>query len=203
MIISRILIEIFQGVKLFLNVFEDMADILIEFNYYIFNGIKNKVFKKKQAMDNFQRKEDEGRRKFAKLFQGAQDIKFTTDKYDKVDAYVTGFTGEVAVMEIKNRDIPSTKYAEEGYILEENKYKALMDKYLEEGYSPYYISFFNDDVWYIWDCRDVDNRKILLQYCTSSTAENYHRGEVEKRVFHLKPEDAKFSSKKKNKTNKI
>lgn len=47
MIISRILIEIFQDVKLFLNVFEDMADILIEINYYIFNGIKNKVFKKK------------------------------------------------------------------------------------------------------------------------------------------------------------
>ena len=141
-------------------------------------------------MNAFLEDEAIGRKKLKQLFETSPKIskyEFAEHEFDKVDAFSTGQTGR-CTYEIKNRNILSTKY--DTYLLELDKYNALMYEYTEEGYTPYYINFFSDGICIMWDVSKIDiEDRVELKYCTNKTAIGYKRGEKQKKVILLKPEE--------------
>lgn len=150
-------------------------------------------------IDNYELSENKGRAKLLNDFKSSPYIieyNFTEDKYDNIDCYATAYTPiecSLYAIEIKNRDIDYEKYADEGFILEYTKYKALMDTYTNSGYTPIYTNYFSDSTRITWDLttlQDIDNRWIT-KYCTRTTAENYKKGDIPKKVVLLYPQEGK------------
>lgn len=142
-------------------------------------------------MDNFERHENKGRRKLEAIFNSSDKVakyEFTTGKFDRLDCFTTGYSGNLTAYEIKDRDISSTLYPD--YILEVPKYKALMAAY-DDGYTPYYINFFADNTVILWDVSKIDiTNRVIKKPCTRTTAENYGN-RVEKEVVLLRPEEGR------------
>lgn len=113
-----------------------------------------------------------------------------TDIHEKWDVSSSGY-GHTYNIEIKDRDIPYTLYEHFGYILEKIKYDALMAAYEETGSIPIYLNFFQNNIGYYWDLRDL---KPVWQkkWCTSTTAEGTYGDKREwKDVVLVYPNEGK------------
>lgn len=118
-------------------------------------------------------------------------VEFTKPLYARVDAYTTGkTTGERSVIELKKRNIPSTKYENEGFILEKIKYDALKEAQKRSGEdSALYINIF-DDKYICWDINKISAPKWEKRLCTATTAEDYGKVKELKDVTLLDKEEA-------------
>ena len=89
-----------------------------------------------------------------------------------IDIYITATTATntsiTYAIEAKDRDMPHTKYAEEGYILEDWKKKKL-EEASKQGYRPLYINTFTDNKMIVWNLNKIDYSKC---------------GETGERIFH-------------------
>ena len=149
-------------------------------------------------MNEYQKCESIGRGKLKADYDNSPvpiDYIFTLNDFDPIDSFCTAHTlpyPQTFANEVKNRDIFSTLYADEGYILELFKYNALMNAYLLSGYTPEYINYFIDCriVWNILSLGDITNR-IIEKPCTKTTATNYG-DRVMKKVILLKPNEGKI-----------
>lgn len=136
--------------------------------------------------------EDAARKRWEKIISGrVQDYYFTKDKYDPVDGYLTGNTGQLVVFELKNRDVPFSKYEKEGFLIEKKKWLGVMGKYTENKQDQaLYVNLFQDrDI--AWDISKLPEPEWDLLPCTRRTCDGgYKRGEVNKLVGKLWRKDA-------------
>lgn len=142
-------------------------------------------------MDEFDKRELKGRYKLEVDYEkGGKVTAYTfTDKYNPIDSFCTAITDDTYACEIKDRDISMEQYKDEGYILEYHKYKALMEAYVNSGYTPCYINYFKDGR-LVWDISKLDiTDRIIKKWCTATTAENYGR-RIEKDVIMLQEDEA-------------
>lgn len=144
--------------------------------------------------DRFSEAEERGRNKYKKDLDNSPYLmlyKFTEDKFNPIDCYVTVITSgdNHYAVEIKYRDIPITSYSASGLILEVIKKNALIDAWELSGYVPYYVNYFQDGriVWDLRKIKDLDDR-IITKSCTKTTAENYGN-RVDKKVILLYPNE--------------
>jgi hypothetical protein len=72
-----------------------------------------------------------------------------------------------------------TKYAEDGYIIEDHKVKELL-KASEKGYKPIYLNSFSDDYIVVWNLNNIDFTK-----CGETGEKQFHRTTVLKNDFDL------------------
>lgn len=136
----------------------------------------------------YQEHEDKGREKYDRICTIAHE--FTKDKFAKWDVSATGESHTFNV-EIKDRDIPFTKYEADGYLLEKNKFDALLEAYRETGSIPVYLNFFQGNTGIWWDLRDI-NPKWEKRWCTSTTAEGtYGQNKELKDVTFVFPNDGR------------
>jgi len=148
--------------------------------------------------DNFEIDERKGREKLKQDYKASPyliDYEFTQNKFDRLDCFSTAHTPNKDITyanEIKFRGIPIDLYYDDGFILEYNKYEALMEAHTNSGYCPLYICYFNDGriVWDITKLNNVEDRWIM-KWCTKTTAENYGK-RVLKKVILLYPEEGKI-----------
>lgn len=145
-------------------------------------------------MNNFEMHENKGRAKLRRLLELSPKVElyhFTDDPYNHIDVFITGVSNCTSAIEIKDREIPSTKY--DTVMIEKTKVDALTKAYEESGYTPYFLTLFNDGIAYLWNLNNLDlsekNEKKMK--CTPSCAENYQKCGVEKTVFLLNKEQAK------------
>jgi hypothetical protein len=148
--------------------------------------------------DNFEKDELKGRQKLKQDYEQSPYkivYQFTPGKYDKLDCFSTAYTPNKDITyanEIKNREILIDSYAKDGFIMEKNKYEALMEAYTQSGYTPLYINYFNDGriVWDVTTLHNVEQR-WEWKWCTETTAENYRKKMVLKEVILLYPQEGK------------
>lgn len=94
--------------------------------------------------------ERKGREKCVKYsvnILGYNDFEFTKSDYDRSDVVVT--TTSKLTIEIKNRDIPITKYLLNGFMLEKKKWEGMLKQFPDCHRE--YLNFFQDDYYIIWD----------------------------------------------------
>ena len=160
--------------------------------------IRNNYTTRITTQDPYDVDEKKGRVKLQQDYESSPydwDCNFTTDKYDRLDCFSTAHTPNKDITyanEIKNREIPIDLYYNDGFILEYNKYEALMDAHTQSAYTPLYINYFNDGriVWDVTTLQNVQDRWIM-KWCTQTTAENYGK-RVLKKVILLYPEEGKI-----------
>lgn len=148
--------------------------------------------------DNFEIDERKGREKLKQDYKASPyliDYEFTKNKFDRLDCFSTAHTPNKDITyanEIKFRGIPIDLYYDDGFILEYNKYEALMEAHTQSAYTPLYINYFNDGriVWDITKLNNVEDRWIM-KWCTKTTAENYGK-RVLKKVILLYPEEGRI-----------
>lgn len=138
--------------------------------------------------DAFGKAEQVGRQTWYNLITNGNynidELYFTPSKYDRVDGYMKAPNADCSVwFEIKRRNIKSTDYEEEGYILEKIKYDALSEKY-RNGDLGWYINIFDDCI-KIWDVSLI-TPKFEWMNCTATTVKNYKKGEKPKLVHLIK-----------------
>lgn len=89
-----------------------------------------------------------------KLFSGyTLNIEQHIEDNGKVDIFMSASTETKLykyAIEAKDRWHPHTAFADEGWILEEDKYIELME-YYKQGYRPIYFNTFNDGTYVVWD----------------------------------------------------
>lgn len=149
-------------------------------------------------MTEYEKYENKGRAKLKADYESSPvkiEYVFTQDKFNPIDSFCTAYTqsgSKTFANEVKNRDILSTLYADEGYILELYKYNALMDAFRLSGYTPEYINYFQDCriVWNLLSLGDIADR-VIEKECTRTTATNYGNRRP-KKVILLKPEEGKI-----------
>ena len=159
--------------------------------------IRNNYTTRTTTQDPYDVDEKKGRVKLQQDYESSPydwDCNFTTDKYDRLDCFSTAYTPNKDITyanEIKNREIPIDLYANDGFILEYNKYEALMDAHTDSGYTPLYICYFTDGR-IVWDITKIDNveERWITKYCTRTTAENYGN-RIPKKVILLYPQEGK------------
>ena len=138
----------------------------------------------------YEEHEERGREKFERNCKLPHTF---TNQSDKWDVSTTGHDNTFNI-EIKDRDIPYTKYAEEGYWLEKIKYDALMQAFSKTGSLPIYLNYFQDNIGIYWKLSALDTTKIkwVQRYATKSTAEGTYGAErVLKTVMFLLPDDGR------------
>ena len=134
----------------------------------------------------FQQHEDKGREKYEAMCRIPHD--YTKGQYAKWDVSATAKTDTFNI-ELKDRDIPYTRYADEGFLLEKIKYDALLEAYRETGSIPIYMNFFQDNVGYYWNLLDIEPVWETVN-CTTTTADGtYGNKRVGKLVTKLLPVD--------------
>lgn len=109
-----------------------------------------------------------------------EDALFTENQYAKVDVE---YKGNERVDELKYRDIPASRYLNEGYIYEKKKWD-----YMKNFNKPYYICFFQDVV-IVWDVSKV-NLHFYLKECASNTQFGGYDKKEMKYVSNLQFDDA-------------
>lgn len=117
----------------------------------------------------------------------------TSGKYDSWDMSLTARTNseDTYNIEMKNRDIPYDKYADEGFMVEKIKYDALMEAYRETGSKPIFMVFFRDGGYYC-NLLDIPDPEWIFMWCTKSTADGtYGNKKVRKEVMLVYPKDGK------------
>lgn len=142
----------------------------------------------------FDRDEDICTRKMTKVLEADKSVQRYAfqPKGSRIDLFVTGDTGTYAI-ELKNRHFPSTAFKEEGWILENHKFDALMAAQENSGYTPIYLNFFEDDCYCEWQLDTLEKLDRHHKKCSETTAENYHKGEVDKERIFLKINEGKVT----------
>lgn len=112
----------------------------------------------------------------------------THDSYAPIDFFVTGKTGNITAIEAKCR---FSEYNE--YMLEVDKYKALMDAYKLSGYTPYYFNVVIDDDdtvkhLYLWNLLKTPIIPNFPLECPRVSSED--KGKRYKANYLLSPGDA-------------
>ena len=114
------------------------------------------------------------------LFSGATDLNIEQHFNDtsSIDIYMTATTKDSRehyyAIECKDRKMLHTKYADDGYIIEDWKVKELMREY-KNGYVPIYLNSFTDDYIICWDVSKID-----FDECGETGAKQFHRTTVMK-----------------------
>lgn len=105
-----------------------------------------------------------------------------------IDIYITATTATknsiTYAIEAKDRNMPHTKYAEDGYILEDWKKKKL-EEASKQGYRPLYINTFSDNKMIVWNLNKIDFSK-----CGETGLKTFHKTTV------LKSNDDLYSKNK-------
>lgn len=132
-------------------------------------------------MDNFNKRENEGRLKWLNLnindiLNGKKVIAFTEDKYCPYDMAMTSTT--LSYGEIKDVHRAYSKYPD--FMIDAAKIKKLEEACMEEDRTPLLIAFF-DDCTIVWDTSKVDwTTRVKPVECTCTTASNYTHGQKTK-----------------------
>ena len=148
-------------------------------------------------MDNFTKNEIKGRMVWAYYLanHGVKKNTFSENKYCHYDGTLTGLTDITAIYELKYRDIPTDTYEE--WMIEEKKAVPLKDSAIISGYDRcLYIVITMDDI-LVWDILPTA-LTYQTQYCTKTTAEDYHKGEIPKSVAFLNIKDTICKIKRKD-----
>ena len=145
-------------------------------------------------MSGFRTDDEKGRYELYATISGqVQDVRWTEEEFAWVDGYSTGFpiSNQTAVLEVKRRNEPSSKWEKEGYIFEFDKFnemKAMQD----DNNLALYINVF-DDLILAWDFGQTNAKDLKWSWrkCTHKTSEGLYGQEmVNKKVTYLKKEDA-------------
>lgn len=115
-------------------------------------------------MTQFEIKETIGRNKAIKVLNKI-NRKFRThlteNLYSRYDIDLTGKT--IYIVEVKDRDEDSTKYDEQGWILQKDKYDALM----QINPNAIYLNTFTDGQYALWFLKDVidEHTPTVMKEC--------------------------------------
>ena len=114
--------------------------------------------------------ENKGRDKFNRYSRqriGYNNHNFTQSDYDRSDVVITT---NMMTIEIKNRDIPITRYLLNGFMLEKKKWEGMLKQFPD--YHREYLNFFQDDYYIIWDLDRLSNsfeKRWVSRECTATT----------------------------------
>lgn len=140
-------------------------------------------------MTQFEIKETIGRNKAIKVLNKI-NRKFRThlteNLYSRYDIDLTGKT--IYIVEVKDRDEDSTKYDEQGWILQKDKYDALM----QINKNAIYLNTFKDGQYALWFLNEVieEDTPTQMKECWHTTVKKDYK--EEKPVYYLHLKDAKI-----------
>lgn len=100
-----------------------------------------------------------------KVIPGYKELVFSDNQYSKWDGAIKGKKSTKYFVEIKVRNMSSSKYND--YMIEEKKMNYLLEMYDKEGYIPLYVNFFEDGKALVWNLAEEREIKYLK--------ENIHR----------------------------
>lgn len=147
-------------------------------------------------MDEYQKAENAGRKKFKDAFGEYYTIDFTDKQYDRVDFYMTANTPskQTYVGEIKNyEDRPYAKYVD--YAIDYDKVKNITSIAAAEDRIPVLAVFFSDvDV--VWNLNDVDFESTKEWMNVNKDGQHYGKERENSLMTHLKIDDARWTRKK-------
>ena len=115
-------------------------------------------------MDLFDKADYEGQDKviptLEAIFSGCTDLNIVQHYDDKcgVDLHMTATTENTEAyyaIECKDRKMEHTRYADDGYIIEDKKIRSLMAEH-KKGYKPIFLNSFSDGHIVIWDLSKID-----------------------------------------------
>lgn len=108
------------------------------------------------------------------------------DLYARYDIDLTGKT--IYIVECKDRDEDSIKYDEQGWILQKDKYDALM----QINKNAIYLNTFKDGQYALWFLNEVieEDTPTQMKECWHSTVKKDYK--EEKPVYYLHLKDAKI-----------
>lgn len=138
-------------------------------------------------MTDFEINERVGRNKAMRVINTLSTKFKTEEQQDLYSRYDIGLTGHTAyIIECKDRDFNMDDY--EWYILEKDKYNALKDI----NSNAIYLNTFKDGKYCLWFLNDLidDNTPTIKKMMWHSTTKKDYK--VEKEVYELKPEQARF-----------
>ena len=114
------------------------------------------------------------------MFSGATSLQVEQHFNDtnSIDIYVTATTKNHKeiwyAIECKDRKMTHTRYAEDGYIIEDWKVKELLKAH-KDGYKPIYLNSFSDNYIICWDLSKIDFSK-----CGETGEKQFHKTTVMK-----------------------
>lgn len=119
-------------------------------------------------MNEFQKKENEGRKLFKSLLKQFKDVskfKPSSDLYDTLDYYFTTTEGKQFGVEIKTRNIQYKDY--DSHLMEKGKFISAVNRIKsKELDNVLYVNFFGDNICYIYGirkvCKEIVNNNILI-----------------------------------------
>lgn len=120
-----------------------------------------------------------------------------THRMDRVDLFHKTLNGNNIIGEFKHRNI--NNHDDFDWILEVEKYKAIINKKENTKDKTLYINLFKDDVILIWDLNVITeyNYRSTLKLVNKTTAQGFTQSgeKVWKHVFLLKNEHAQYKIK--------
>lgn len=141
-------------------------------------------------MTEFEKSEIIGRERALKALKHISP-KFRTHTQENIKArYDIDLTGKtVYIVECKDRDEDSTKYDEQGWILQKDKYDALM----QINKNAIYLNTFKDGQYALWFLKDVidEHTPTVMKECWHTTVKKDYK--EEKPVYYLHLKDAKIT----------
>lgn len=145
-------------------------------------------------MDNFDKKEAEGRLKTINLLH-QYNLTASQDKYSSWD--LSGCTTTITeekrnfYIEVKDREVSSTAYGEETVYLQFDKYQSLMKLSEQNNGDAFYLTHFTDGISYIHNLTKlkVYDLKLTVKNVNKTSVEN--NGKVDKVFIELPYSTAK------------
>lgn len=138
----------------------------------------------------FQERENEGRNKFEKMFQG-YTYTFTEEPYERYDAFLQGKNQDYDyVVEIKNVHRDFKKY--DDFTVDSSKIESIKSVAKEKDTHALLCGFF-DDYTVVWDVTYLEP-EVSDMWCTSTTAD-YEHGSRLKKMAHLTENNATYIKK--------
>ena len=119
-------------------------------------------------MNNYQKAENFGRKKFIDWCEGNQQIRITEVSDDSSSPWdIKMYSGNTFfIVELKDRKCPSSKY--DNYVLEKKKYDNLKLTFPDKNLL--YINTFEDDKVLIWNITNLQNQKVHKKVMNKTTA---------------------------------
>jgi hypothetical protein len=150
-----------------------------------------KVITMKEIDSLVELNETKGRNYFVQivneLIKDTKTIAFSQDKYSKWDVLVEDDNGIKYIVEIKCRNMTSTKYND--FIMEESKRDFMLSK---SEYIPLYVNFFTDGKALVWNIKEELNHTIEKVQFANRTTVNLAAGKVNKKCQMLLRDRAAF-----------
>ena len=135
--------------------------------------------------------ESKGRNHFLEIVNqiipNVKTVAFSQDKYSKWDVAVETTKGTKYIVEIKCRNMTSTKYSD--FIMEEAKMNFMLSK---TEYIPLYVNFFTDGRALVWNIKTEQEHTVAATYHANRTTVNLAAGKVDKKCQMLLRDRAAF-----------